>query len=156
MFNKCQDFLNISFTIIVGILFLCGCGAGSIYGPGYYSETKVGNDVQQGDFSIPRGGDHPVTGDLCLLRCAEVTLNSFGNSYFQVVDSESGSSIDQMPSLPIPFINTTTWMILSCMTLLLSPRLSACSNQKRITDFPTMPLSKKSEADSMRHKYDIQ
>ena len=38
-----------------------------------------------------------MTGDLCLLRCAEVTLES-GNSYFQVVDSESGSSIDQIPS----------------------------------------------------------
>ena len=39
-----------------------------------------------------------MTGDLCLLRCAEVTLDS-GNSFFQVVDSESGSSIDQIPSV---------------------------------------------------------
>ena len=39
-----------------------------------------------------------MTGDLCLLRCAEVTLES-GNAYFQVVDSESGSSIDQVPSV---------------------------------------------------------
>ena len=38
-----------------------------------------------------------MTGDLCLLRCAEVTLES-GNAFFQVVDSESGSSIDQIPS----------------------------------------------------------
>ena len=37
-----------------------------------------------------------MTGDLCLLRCAEVTMES-GNVYFQVVDSESGSSIDQIP-----------------------------------------------------------
>ncbi len=75
-------------------LLLSGCGVGSIYGPGYYSETKVGSDVSRVTF---RGGDHPMTGDLCLLRCAEVTLDS-GNKYFQVVDSESGSSIDQIPS----------------------------------------------------------
>ena len=81
--------------VITLCLLLTGCGAGSIYGPGYYSETKVGSDVRRVTF---RGGDHPMTGDLCLLRCAEVTLES-GNSYFQVVDSESGSSIDQVPSV---------------------------------------------------------
>ncbi len=74
--------------------FLAGCGAGSIYGPGYYSETTVGQDLRRVTF---RGGDHPVTGDLCLLRCSEVTLDS-GYSFFQVVDSESGSSFDQTPS----------------------------------------------------------
>ena len=83
-----------TFALAVFLLFLVGCGAGSIYGPGYYSETKVGNEVRRVTF---RGGDHPMTGDLCLLRCAEVTLQS-GNAYFQVVDSESGSSIDQAPS----------------------------------------------------------
>ena len=71
-----------------------GCGIGSIYSPAFYSETKVGNDVRRVTF---RGGDHPMTGDLCLLRCAELTLES-GNSYFEVVDSESGSSIDQVSS----------------------------------------------------------
>jgi hypothetical protein len=76
------------------LLGITGCGFGSIYGPGYYSETRVGTDVRRVTF---RGGDHPVAGDLCLLRCAEVTLES-GNTYFQVVDSESGSSIDQVPS----------------------------------------------------------
>ena len=80
-------------VITLYILFT-GCSAGTIYGPGYYSETKVGSDVRRVTF---RGGDHPMTGDLCLLRCAEVTLET-GNSYFQVVDSESGSSIDQVPS----------------------------------------------------------
>jgi hypothetical protein len=75
-------------------LIFAGCGVGSIYGPGSYSETKVGEDVRRITF---RGGDHPMTGDLCLLRCSEVTLES-GYSYFQVVDSESGSSIDQIPS----------------------------------------------------------
>ena len=76
------------------LLVFAGCSVGSIYGPGSYSETKVGEDVRRVTF---RGGDHPMTGDLCLLRCAEVTLQS-GNAYFQVVDSESGSSIDQIPS----------------------------------------------------------
>jgi len=80
--------------IIAFCLLFTGCGAGSIYGPGYYSETKLGSEVMRVTF---RGGDHPMTGDLCLLRCAEVTLES-GNAYFQVVDSESGSSIDQVPS----------------------------------------------------------
>jgi hypothetical protein len=81
--------------LILSILFILGgCSVGSIYGPGYYSETKVGEDVRRVTF---RGGDHPMTGDLCLLRCAEVTMES-GHAYFQVVDSESGSSIDQIPS----------------------------------------------------------
>ncbi len=84
----------IFFPVISLCLLFTGCVGGSIYGPGYYSETKVGSDVRRVTF---RGGDHPMTGDLCLLRCAEVTIES-GNAYFQVVDSESGSSIDQVPS----------------------------------------------------------
>jgi hypothetical protein len=81
--------------LILSILFILGgCSVGSIYGPGYYSETKVGEDVRRVTF---RGGDHPMTGDLCLLRCAELTMES-GHAFFQVVDSESGSSIDQIPS----------------------------------------------------------
>ncbi len=82
------------FLTVPILLILGGCSVGSIYGPGYYSETKVGEDVRRVTF---RGGDHPMAGDLCLLRCAEVTLES-GHAYFQVVDSESGSSIDQIPS----------------------------------------------------------
>ena len=39
-----------------------------------------------------------MTGDLCLLRCAELTLKS-GGTHFQVVDSESGSNIDQVGSI---------------------------------------------------------
>ena len=39
-----------------------------------------------------------MTGDLCLLRCAELTLES-GHTYFQVVDSESGTNIDQIGSV---------------------------------------------------------
>ena len=82
------------FLTLLILPFFAGCSVGSIYGPGYYSETKVGEDVRRVTF---RGGDHPITGDLCLLRCAEVTMES-GHAYFQVVDSESGSSIDQIPS----------------------------------------------------------
>ena len=139
--------LNISF-IIVGILILCGCGAGSIYGPGYYSETKVGNDVQRVTF---RGGDHPVTGDLCLLRCAEVTLNS-GNSFFQVVDSESGSSIDQMPSaypfhkhyhIDDPFLRDIAFVTKTIRLLKSEADNGFSYNAKEVRQ-------------SMRHKYDIQ
>jgi len=90
MFRGTTFFVSVILTLFV----VGGCGVGHIYGPGYYSETKVGEDVRRVTF---RGGDHPMTGDLCLLRCAEVTLES-GNLYFQVVDSESGSSIDQIPS----------------------------------------------------------
>jgi len=100
---------------IFGLILIGGCGVGHIYGPGYYSETEVGEDVKRVTF---RGGDHPMTGDLCLLRCAEVTLES-GNAYFQVVDSESGSSIDQIPStypfhrhyyLDDPFLRDTSFV----------------------------------------------
>lgn len=87
-------FCPIRFFPFLIIFFLGGCGLGSIYGPGYYSETRVGEDVRRVTF---RGGDAPMTGDLCLLRCSEVTLSA-GYSHFQVVDSESGSSIDQIPS----------------------------------------------------------
>jgi len=100
---------------IFGLILIGGCGVGHIYGPGYYSETEVGEDVKRVTF---RGGDHPMTGDLCLLRCAEVTLES-GNAYFQVVDSESGSSIDQISStypfhrhyyLDDPFLRDTSFV----------------------------------------------
>lgn len=77
------------------ILFhFCGCGAGSIYNSSYYSETKLGDDLQRVTF---QGGSAPMAGDLCLLRCAEITLSA-GKKYFQVVDSESGNSIRSFPS----------------------------------------------------------
>ena len=72
-----------------------GCSVINLYGPGYYSETKVGNKLIRVTF---RGGDHPLTGDLCLLRCADVTTQA-GFSHFQVVDSESGSSLEKIPSV---------------------------------------------------------
>jgi hypothetical protein len=82
------------FSVLLSVM-MCGCGVGSLYGPAYYSETKLGENVRRVTF---RGGNHPMTGDLCLLRCAEVTLES-GHTHFQVVDSESGSNIDQIGSV---------------------------------------------------------
>ena len=89
-FGSIQFYFSVLLSVIV-----CGCGVGSLYGPAYYSETKLGENVRRVTF---RGGDHPMTGDLCLLRCAEVTLES-GHTHFQVVDSESGSNIDQIGSV---------------------------------------------------------
>ena len=76
------------FIIILIPLFI-GCGVGSIYGPSYFDETKLDDDIQRVTF---RGGHHPATGELCLLRCAEVCLSE-GFFFFEVVDSETGSSL---------------------------------------------------------------
>ena len=76
------------------LLMLSGCGVGSLYGPAYYDETSLGENLRRVTF---KGGDHPATGELCLLRCAEVTLNA-GFSFFEVVDSETGSSLRNAPS----------------------------------------------------------
>ena len=76
------------------LLLLSGCGVGSLYGPAYYDETNLGENLRRVTF---KGGDHPATGELCLLRCAEVTLNT-GFSFFEVVDSETGSSLRNAPS----------------------------------------------------------
>ncbi len=62
---------------------------GTLYGPAYYDETNLGDGLKRVTF---KGGDHPATGDLCLLRCAEVTRGA-GYAFFEVVDSESGSSL---------------------------------------------------------------
>lgn len=70
-------------------VMLSGCGIGGLYGPSYYDETNLGDGLKRITF---KGGDHPATGDLCLLRCAEVTRES-GYTFFEVVDSESGSSL---------------------------------------------------------------
>ena len=79
------------FSFIYGVI---GCGAGSIYNPSYYSETALEKDLYRVTF---QGGTAPMTGDLCLLRCAEVTLSQ-SNKFFQVVDSESGNSFRSFPS----------------------------------------------------------
>ena len=81
-------------TSLLVLFYFCGCGAGSIYNSSYYSETKLGDDLQRVTF---QGGSAPMAGDLCLLRCAEITLTA-GKKYFQVVDSESGNSIRSFPS----------------------------------------------------------
>ena len=115
---------------------------------GYYSETKVSNDVRRVTF---KGGDHPITGDLCLLRCAEVTLKS-GNSYFQVVDSESGSSINQMPSaypfhrhyhMDDPFLNDIAFVTKTTRLLNSEPESGFSYNAQELRN-------------SMRQKYEIE
>ena len=83
---------------LVLLLFITGCGVGGLYGPAFYDETILGEGLQRVTF---KGGNHPATGDLCLLRCAEKTrINGF--SYFEVVDSESGSSL-RNNSVAYPF-----------------------------------------------------
>jgi hypothetical protein len=89
-FRSIQFYFSVFLSVTI-----CGCGVASLYGPAYYSETKLGENVRRVTF---RGGNHPMTGDLCLLRCAEVTLES-DHTHFQVVDSESGSNIDQVGSV---------------------------------------------------------
>ena len=76
-----------SFLHFLTVLLFSGCGIGSLYGPAYYDETSLGNELKRVTF---KGGDHPAAGDLCLLRCAEVTREA-GYEYFEVVDSEAGS-----------------------------------------------------------------
>jgi hypothetical protein len=80
--------------LVLSFLSLFACGAGSIYNSSYYSETELGDELFRVTF---QGGRAPMTGDLCLLRCAEVTLSA-GKKYFQVVDSESGNSFNSFPS----------------------------------------------------------
>ena len=77
------------------ILIFSSCSVGSIYNPSYYSETRLGDALYRVTF---QGGRAPMTGDLCLLRCAEVTLSA-GKKYFQVVDSESGNSFNSFPAV---------------------------------------------------------
>jgi hypothetical protein len=80
---------SITSTLSLAFILLSGCGMGSLYGPSYYDETSLGVDLKRITF---KGGHHPATGDLCLLRCAEVTREE-GFTFFEVVDSESGSSL---------------------------------------------------------------
>jgi hypothetical protein len=82
------------FLLLLAIPGFLGCGAASIYNSSYYSETKLDDDLLRVTF---QGGSAPMAGDLCLLRCAELTLSS-GKGYFQVVDFESGNSIRSSPS----------------------------------------------------------
>jgi hypothetical protein len=76
------------------LLSLASCGAGSLYNPSHYGETKLGENLLRVTF---RGGAHPMSGEFCLLRCAELCRES-GFTHFEVVDSETGSSLRNMPS----------------------------------------------------------
>ena len=87
--------LSIAFSLI----FLSGCGVGSLYDPSRYGETRIGENLLRVTF---RGGHHPVTGELCLLRCAELCRQA-GFTHFEVVDSETGSSLHGKPSSAYPF-----------------------------------------------------
>ena len=80
---------SLSVSVLSCVLFFSGCGTGTLYSPAYYDETNLGDGLKRVTF---KGGDHPATGDLCLLRCAEVTRGA-GYAFFEVVDSESGSSL---------------------------------------------------------------
>ena len=86
-------------SIAFSLLFLSGCGVGSLYSPSRYGETKIGENLLRVTF---RGGHHPVTGELCLLRCAELCRQA-GFTHFEVVDSETGSSLHGKPSSAYPF-----------------------------------------------------
>lgn len=82
-----ESFFAASFSF--AFLLFSSCGVGGLYGPSYYDETYLGDGLKRVTF---KGGDHPMNGDLCFLRCAEVTRQA-GFSYFEVVDSESGSTL---------------------------------------------------------------
>jgi hypothetical protein len=81
-------------SIAFSLLFVSGCGVGSLYGPSHYGESKLGENLLRVTF---RGGRHPVTGELCLLRCAELCREA-EFTHFEVVDSETGSSLRNTPS----------------------------------------------------------
>ena len=86
--------------IVLSSFLLFGCGAGSIYNSSYYSETAIEDNLIRVTF---KGGKAPMTGDLCLLRCADIALSK-QKKYFQVVDSETGNSFQTYPS-SYPFHN---------------------------------------------------
>ena len=77
-------------SLLFSMVLLSSCGLGTLYGPSYYEDTALGEGLSRVTF---RGGYHPATGELCLLRCAEVCLEQ-GFSHFEVVDSETGSSLE--------------------------------------------------------------
>ena len=102
----------IPLSIFFSIICFSGCGVGSLYNASNYGETTLGENLSRVTF---RGAHHPVTGELCLLRCAEL-CRAGGFSHFEVVDSETGSSLHHVPSaypfhqhyhLDEPFIEET-------------------------------------------------
>ena len=81
--------------LITVFSLLVSCGASSLYNSSHYGDTKLGDNLFRVTF---RGGEHPMSGELCLLRCAELCQES-GYTYFEIVDSETGSSLRNAPSL---------------------------------------------------------
>ena len=86
-------FIRVLFSVL--LILLASCGARSLYNSSHYSETKLGENLMRVTF---RGGEHPMSGELCLLRCAELCRES-GYTHFEIVDSETGSSLRNMPSV---------------------------------------------------------
>ena len=84
--------------LILFLPLLVGCGVTSLYDSANYSETRLGVNLLRVTF---RGGEPPLAGELCLLRCAELCREA-GYSHFEVVDSETGNSLDGFAS-PYPF-----------------------------------------------------
>jgi hypothetical protein len=89
--------MNFFRLIILFTVFslLVSCGASSLYNSSHYWDTRLGDNLFRVTF---RGGEHPMSGELCLLRCAELCRES-GYTHFEIVDSETGSSLRNAPSL---------------------------------------------------------
>ena len=134
-------------SIILGVGLLFSCGLGTLYGPSYYDDTALGEGLSRVTF---RGGFHPATGELCLLRCAEVCLEQ-GFSHFEVVDSETGSSLEGgVASYPFdrhypsrdPFMDDIPFVAKTIRMLKVKPKDSFAYNASEIQS-------------SLRRKYEI-
>ena len=130
-----MSFLMRILSLLCLVLFY-GCGVSSLYGPAYYDETNLGEGLMRVTF---KGGEHPITGELCLLRCAEVCLES-GYSHFEVVDSETGSSLQKIRLPPIPFTDIIFMMILLSTTCPSLPRPFVCTKNCQKESSHTMPV----------------
>ena len=139
--------VGLSLVFYFFLFGMMGCGPGSIYNSSYYSETPLEDNLFRVTF---QGGHAPVTGDLCLLRCAEFTLSE-GKEYFQVVDSESGSSFRSFPSSypfnryqihDAPFVNDLAFVT----------KTIRLSTEKPETVFA---YEARSVSSALRHEYNI-
>ena len=66
-----MNFVRLVFLPTVFSL-LVSCGARSLYNSSHYGDTRLGDDLFRVTF---RGGEHPMSGELCLLRCASFAGN---------------------------------------------------------------------------------
>ena len=101
-----MNFVRLVFLPTVFSL-LVSCGARSLYNSSHYGDTRLGDDLFRVTF---RGGEHPMSGELCLLRCAELCRES---------DTPTLRSWTRRPEVPcamlhrsIPFIVTIIRTIL--------------------------------------------